>query len=862
MQESGQVTAPSQTTRRPRAWWQWVLGIGLIGVAVVSIVVRLFPSLPGVLSGGGGAVARFEIKPPASLEAVGHLPIEPGALSGCNVLLVTLDTTRADRIGIYGNHVVSTPTLDRLGREGVVFSDVMAVAPVTLPSHSSILTGLYPYHHGARANNLFSLDAAHTTIAEVLRDAGYRTAAFVSAFVIAGRFGTSQGFEYFDDALEEEQKDLWLEVAERRGDETADRAINWLQGHAHEKFFAWVHFYDPHFPYRAPDEYQSDRRLPYDAEISFMDAQLNRLVAALDELKIADKTLLVVVGDHGEGLNHHDEWAHGMLVYDTVMRVPMIMKCGDRLGGGIHVTQPASQVDVMPTVLSLLGVHPPAAVDGRDLTSASDPNHAIYFETLEGLAEHGCAAFLGVRSGPHKYIYGLKPELYDVGADPFEESNLASSKKDVMERLHERLRSFFGDDLEKATTPDVTESLTAEEMAKLASLGYTVGSETIAPASERTDPRETLEVLRLVTPAVTKGTEEGLPELERIAEKYPDSYLVHLYRGQGYQRAGQYDRAEAAYERATEIREGPPQPWLGLAQVKALQGDFKSACELYDFVLTRMPNIPGVLAEYSQVLARQGRLSDAADKLAMAFELNPTDELYPDRLLRLMTRANRRADAIALFQKKLAENPALAMVRTILVAQQIGEGEYARGIELLRQGLRLDPNRPELINNLAYVLATCPDEQYRSAYEATAMQEALCQKTGYKDPRYLHTLALIYFTRNRADEAISVAEKAETIASSTSDPTLKWYLPSIRSSLEAFRKAKAEGMAPLVHPPGFAERFLGVDSVGDIKNPGDGAEDEAERDVAPTAAGGNGNAGAATQQSDDGGADAAASPTP
>lgn len=796
----GEVVSPP--ARRPRPWWRLVLGIGLLAAAGGLLMLRWFPDLQARMFGTRTGVPRYAIDPPADFRRSESLSAAPGSLAGSNVLLVTLDTTRADRIGCYGNDRVRTPRLDRLARSGVLFSDVTAVAPATLPSHASILTGLYPYHHGARANSVFQLGPEHETLPEILREAGYATAAFVSAFVLDGRFGVAQGFETFEDQMGTAQSELWLEVAERTGDQTTDVSIEWLKLHGGKKFFAWVHYYDPHHPYRAPAEYANEKtQLGYDAEITFMDAQVGRLLDALDELGITEKTLVVVMGDHGEGLGHHDEGSHGILVYESVLRVPFIMRCGDKLGTGVHIDTPVSQVDVTPTVLSLLGLPTPPGLDGRDLTQAPVERRTLYFETLQGLIEHECAALLGVREGDVKYIYGLQPELYDLKADPFEENDLAAARRGEAERLHEKLRKFYGDDLDKASTPEPTETLSPEERAKLAALGYVTASETsLVEPSQRTDPKKTMELLTRATAAVALGIPDALPELEKLAVEFPESHTVHLYRGQAYTQMGELDRAEAAYERALEIRPNHPQVLLSLAQVKAKQNDITEALSLYEMLLGRLPDSAGVKSEYARILARAGEFGKATDLLKASLDLDPTEAETPSTLLRVATQAGRREEALTALRAALDRNPHLALVRSTLAGAIADAGQFDEAQAMLETGIRLDPNVSELINNLAFLYVTHPNAELRRPYEAIQMMEELCQRTKYEDARLLNTLAVVYFSRHRVDEAIATAQKALAIAKTAADPKHRALVPAIEAALQGYRKAKADGLAPLLRP--------------------------------------------------------------
>ncbi len=548
------------------------LALGLVLVAVAGLLTRLAPEASLV------EVPLRAPELPPGLRRVASVPAEPGALAGRNLLLVTLDTTRPDRIGVYGNTAIETPTLDRLAREGVVFSGAVAVAPTTLPSHASILTGLYPLRHGARANSRFRLDREPSTLAELLVERGYDTAAFVSALVLHRRFGLARGFRRYDDRMA--SRDV-LAVAERPADDTTRRAVRWLERQRAGPFFAWVHYYDPHSFWQPPADFAARYALAYDGEIAFVDQQLGRLIAATESAGGDRGTLIVVVGDHGEALGEHGESTHGMLLQEAVLRIPLILH-GPGLGPGVHVPTRVSQVDLMPTILSLLGATPPADLDGADLTSAPDEGRALYAENLEVRLQYGWARLAALYAGDLKLVDGPRPELYDLAADPLDRDDVAEDRPGEVERLGRRLRAFQSraDDV---LVPSV--DLAPDEVQRLASLGYVVGdAEPIRAGGPGTDPKamaplmERVQLLvslaeqpqpawarwlgRLSGTPIPQGDAELTAELEAIAEAHPDfppvySYLTDLYRAAGREAEAKRseERMKAAIRAASSVRQ-------------------------------------------------------------------------------------------------------------------------------------------------------------------------------------------------------------------------------------------------------------------------------------------------------------------
>jgi arylsulfatase A-like enzyme len=313
--------APAAERSARRSGRIWTLaGLLLVGAAVVTILGD--PRSPF----RGGFTSPISGEVIAGLETAEQIDARPGQLRDYNVLLVTLDTTRADHLRAYGNTAIETPILDGLARRGVLFAEAVTPSPSTLPAHSSILSGLYPFRHGARANGTFRLGDEIRTLAEVMRGAGYQTGAVISAFVLDGRFGLTQGFDDYDDDLSTGVKYSRHMFRERPAELTAEVASAWLEEHAQKgRFFYWAHFFDPHATYLPPEPYRSRYAVdPYMGEIAYADERLGRLLEKLEALGVRDRTLVVVTADHGEGRGQHGEMTHSLLVYDGTLHVPLI----------------------------------------------------------------------------------------------------------------------------------------------------------------------------------------------------------------------------------------------------------------------------------------------------------------------------------------------------------------------------------------------------------------------------------------------------------------------------------------------------------------------------------------------------------
>lgn len=423
--------------------------------------------------------------------------IAPVALSACaaplppvrNVVIVTLDTTRADRLTPYGLMQVSMPHLERLAREGIVFDQAISVAPLTLPAHASLFTGLWPAHHGVRDNAGQPLAAAHLTLAEVLQAQDFRTAAFVGSAVLDEDRGLAQGFATYGGVA---PTDAGRHGRQRRGDAVVSQALDWLSGVGASRFFLWVHLYDPHRPYDAPP-HAGEASDPYVAEITFSDAQLGRLLGGLEHRGLLPHTLIVVAGDHGESLGEHGERDHGVLLYEAVLRVPMMILAPGlppgRIGDVVRL------IDVAPTVLDLAGAPSPPG-DGVSLRELMTGRRRGL--DLEAYAEStyperfGWAPLRALRDGRYKYIDGPAPELYDLTADPFEQHDIIAARPATAAAMKRRIDTLVGPAVTAAGSSDVP----GELRERLSALGYASGAPAAAAArAPRANPRTCLALL-------------------------------------------------------------------------------------------------------------------------------------------------------------------------------------------------------------------------------------------------------------------------------------------------------------------------------------------------------------------------------
>jgi len=515
------------------------------------------------------------------------------------VVLVTIDTLRADHVGSYGAKRAHTPNFDTVAATGVRFENAIAPTPLTLPSHASLMTACDPPAHGVRHNATYRLGDGIPTLAEHLRSAGFATAAFVGAFVLDGRFGLDRGFDVYDDRMEG-RRSAQVGFAERTADEVVDAALRWLQG-APPRFFLWVHFYDPHAGYAPPPGFASAFASHlYAGEIAFVDAQLGRLLGEIEGRWPAGRTLVAVTSDHGESLGEHGEETHSYSIYDATQRVPLVLR-GPGLPGGRVVPSQVRLVDVAPTLLAAAGAAPLPGVDGRDLRPLiedRDPTERIaYLETLATRLDYGWSPLFGLRDGRFKYIRAPRPELYDLQSDPSELRNLATTEPDVTARLDGLLAQRLAALADRpATGGEVV--LEAADRRRLRQLGYVVadshGQRSVSLDVSGPDPKDEVGVLGVMADAQREAAAGDVDTaLGRLASVRSAGVAVPLLRSSIAVAAKRYRLAER------DAR----------------------------FVVARQPERSDAWVILGRALAGQGRLTQARRALERGVELDPHDAL-------------------------------------------------------------------------------------------------------------------------------------------------------------------------------------------------------------------------------------------
>ena len=479
-----------------------------------------------------------------------------------SVLLVTLDTTRADALGCYGAKPAVTPHLDALAAEGITFEWARTVTPTTLPAHTSMLTGLYPHRHTVRDNSLSAVPASATTVAELARAAGIACGAFVSAKVLDRAFGLDQGFEHYSQPARENDVLTSTGFALRDAAQTTLEATRWLESLAAERpFFAWVHYFDPHQPWTASEEWLARAEgNPYLAEVAATDHAFGQLVESLRRLGRLEHTTIVVVGDHGEGLGEHGEDSHAYFVYDSTLRVPLLVRRADRARAGERVQTMASVADVGPTVCEALGIRALPDVDGQSLFArAPEPERGVYFESFYGLLHYGMAPLVGWVDARGKYIHSSTPEFFEPQRAPREPRNLVDERAAFAMAHREQIaRALARPVLEQGTSVQGDAAL----LRNIESLGYAsvpafsgALPDPLAP-TERPSPHRRADELRACDQGqrlFERGRFADAEKLfERVASENPDNTFALEFLAHAQMRLGKFAAARASFERALE----------------------------------------------------------------------------------------------------------------------------------------------------------------------------------------------------------------------------------------------------------------------------------------------------------------------
>jgi len=700
-------------------------------------------------------------------QPLGHLP---GGVhqDDLNLLLVTLDTTRADRIHAYGFDTIETPNLDRLAREGVLFEQAVSPAPLTLPAHSSIFTGTFPPAHGVRDNGGFFLDEQQTTLAERLQSRGFTTGGFVGAYVLDHKWGIAQGFQtYFDDFDLSKYQSLSLGSVDRPGNEVADKALAWLDAIGSKRFFGWVHFYDAHSPYDPPEPFKSRYAgHPYVGEIAFVDSQLGRLLAYLDAHQLADRTVVMVMGDHGESLGEHGEGTHGFFVYQATMHVPLLIRAPYDTMAGRRVADTVRSIDILPTALELLGVKPSDPLEGSSVVplmtgAKQELGLAAYSEAIYPRFHFGWSDLRALTSGRYKFVAAPRPELYDLQQDPGELHNLYPDRQALGDRMNQELIALEQRMAKGAAAPKAAVEVDPDARARLAALGY-VGTFVTALAPDRAglaDPKDKIQLFNLMTQAREtarhdKESDEGLRALERVVAEDPKVIDAWFMLGNEYYRRRQFSRAIEQFTRALALKPDYDLVVINMANAYRALGRDREAMIGYRRFMELDPKNAQIRYEAAQILIDGGNLDEARRELTQALALEPKLAAARNALGVLALRRGDLAGAEREIRAAIEEKSdvRLAHFNLALLAEQ--RGDLPRAVAEYRTEIELHPNSYKAAFNLGRLYEGQGDRQGQVA----AFRQAIEMNPFFAEGHLF--LAKAYLDRGQDfDEAVRLARK-------------------------------------------------------------------------------------------------------
>lgn len=707
-----------------------------------------------------------------------------------NVILISLDTCRADHLGCYGFERNTSPNIDALAADGIVFENAFTPIPLTLPAHSSMLTGTYPLYHKVHDNINYQLDESNITIAEILSEKGYSTGAIISSYVLYPQFGIDQGFDSYNYTFVNPIMAGTNKDTERRGGEASEFACQYLEEHKEEPFFLFLHYYDPHTKYDPPEPYASEYADDlYSGEIAYTDHCLGQVIEKLKALDLYDSTLIIVVGDHGEALGEHGEVEHGYFIYQCTTRVPFIIH-PPGLKGGRKVRDVTSLVDVVPTILSYLKIDIPDYIQGKDLSgyahkkNNSEIDRQIYAESLEA-TKYGGNPLLGLINSRFQYIETIRPELYALLSDCGAAVNLIDKEPRRARLMKGQLQELLID-LATGKTGDGKIELDEESRKKLESLGY-VGGDNVNESFEldqtKKDPKDLIEYYSYAHEVTYlkyyQKYSEAITLSKEMLQKWPDIHSTYFmltrlcsldHRYQDVIKYGTIYLSSKADIAKLDVDPSGLSPTKPIAKTHDLIAAAAFELEKYDSAIGHWGKALELKADWPEAhnniagaFYTVGNTGKAIEHWRIALRLVPGWENVKDNLNVLLQRKELE-DRIADLEEKVKVNPDDAEAHNELGKIFYRSGEFDKVVLHWGAVVRIDPDDVTVRNNLAWVLAASKDDTVLDAQRAVELAQNACELTDYKQPGMLDTLGVAYAAAGRFDEAIAAAEKAVEVA--------------------------------------------------------------------------------------------------
>ncbi len=649
-----------------------------------------------------------------------------------NVLIITLDTTRADHIGAYGYKTAQTPNIDLLAGQGIRFENGYAAVPLTLPSHASLFTGRYPIANNVRNNGSYFLPENEVTLAEVLRDRGYDTRAVIASFVLLSKFGVNQGFSLYDDSLDTHEM-IRNYKSEIPAELVHEKFSAWL-GQNNKPFFYWLHFYDPHTPYRPPLEFA--KRFPkgskglYDGEIAYTDVWVGRVIQDLRRRGLLERTLVIIAADHGEAFGEHVEQGHGIFCYEEALKVPLIFYAPKLFGKARTTAARVGLVDVMPTVLDLLGFEIPRAVQGRSFLSllkggSEKEERTFYFESLYGREEMNWAPLTGLLHKDYKYISLPDAELYDLGVDRNEKQNLLLRKNIVARDMDKRLARFIAD--HSQSSGETKRELSAGDKEQLQALGYI--SAFSSQAATAIDPKQGVlidarlkEISQLLSQKKTAAAESGLQQL--LAEN-PGLKMPHVFNLQYkiFMSKRNFNAAlnilKQAIDTFPDVENFKQTLALALFDMK-IYDKAESRCRE---ILAKNPRNTRATILLGEIREKQDRPAAAAEYFAKALDLEPQNVSLRIKYAELLITIKKYDQAVQAYKQLLENEEASGQPELLLKVALLNTryGSLADAEQMLARAAAIKPEGKYFFN-YALVLARNGKLEQALANMETALQ--------------------------------------------------------------------------------------------------------------------------------------------
>jgi choline-sulfatase len=657
-----------------------------------------------------------------------------------NVILITIDTVRADHVGCYGATNVKTPTLDGLARDGIVFERAISQVPLTWPSHAAILTGTYPFQNGVQDFTGQPLDPRFRSVAQVFKQQGYATGAVVSAFVLDRSWGLARGFDFYDDAFSAatfQRKDIGL--VDRKAGESVTHAISWLRKTPHRPFFFWLHLYDPHSPYDPPEPFRTQYRShPYDGEIAYADHELGRLIAWLKQNQLYDRTAIVLLSDHGESLGDHGEKEHGLFVYNSTVHIPLIVK--PPAGSGFRpgrVARPVETVAVAPTLVRLAGMKGEIQKQFPSpglLGDRAQNDDSAYSESFYAFSSFGWSPLHALETSRYHYIEAPVPELYDVIADPEEKNNLAPQQTATVAVLEDKLQSLLrqnpfqpGDSASSGLSPDALE--------KLRALGYVAYRSPVSPAALAAglpDPKSKLWEFNAILEAADAlqlgEIDRGKALLTKVRDRDPGMYVVSFMLGENALRRGASEEAATELQKCLDLNPNFDQAMAALARALLNLGRVHEAKVWLDKALKFNPQNYRAWYERGFIESKTDQAAAIAD-MDRAVSIQPNFASLRRDLGMLQFQQQNYAEAAKHLAKAAELGVDDAQLYNFLGISLGRTGQLQKAIDSYKHALKLDPNLAEAHLNLgfAYQRLGHPQAAHKEYLEACRLEKKFCE---------------------------------------------------------------------------------------------------------------------------------------